>query len=97
MFQECHVAQGEGVVNLAQPRSSSTVAWHKPGVGSYKCNLDAAINSASGRNGFGMCVRNHARRFIMSHSLSTQPLLAPHEGEAFLLLMVLHWLQSHTL
>jgi hypothetical protein len=45
--------------------AAAMVRWKKPGVGRYKCNVDAAFSSSFNHMGIGICIRDEEGTFIL--------------------------------
>lgn len=86
--------------SLPHPQSAASsshdhrITWQPPGVGRYKCNIDAAFSSHVNRTGIGMCVRDAEGTFVLAKAF-TYPCIVPVAvGEALGLHSALQWLSD---
>jgi hypothetical protein len=73
------------------------IAWQKPPMDWYKCNVDAGFHKELNRITAGWCVRNHVGNFVMAGTLWQEGHLSVIEGEAYALLEALKAMQQQGL
>lgn len=90
------LSEGERVQSKS-PSSVSVhqhqVRWHKPPLGSVKCNY-AAIFKEHHCCGVGICIRDHSGHFILAKNSLVDGVLLPTEAEARACLEAISWVQD---
>ncbi|XP_024636349.1 uncharacterized protein [Medicago truncatula] len=70
------------------------ITWQLPGVGRYKCNIDAAFSSHVNRTGIGMCVQDAEGTFVLAKAFTYPCNVSVDVGEALGLHSVVQWLSD---
>nr|KYP36545.1 hypothetical protein KK1_042329 [Cajanus cajan] len=88
----------------AQARSSTQrippvhdLQWKKPHVGTFTCNIDAALFQDSSYFGYSMCIRNDHGQFLTAKTGWAHSLPPVHEAEATALLTAIQWIENLSL
>jgi ribonuclease HI len=102
MVEDWQLANAPEILASSSTHQSTTapsshqhrITWQPPGIGRYKCNIDAAFSSHVNRTGIGICVRDAEGTFVLAKA-STYPYTVPVDvGEAFGLHSALQWLSD---
>jgi len=70
------------------------ITWQPPGVGRYKCNIDAAFSPHTNRTGIGICVWDAEGTFVLAKAFSYPCTVPVDVGGALGLHSALQWLSD---
>ena len=73
--------------------SHGVVCWQRPSVGWFKCNVDAATFSYSGKNSYRAVIRNSDGVFIIARSDCFMGSFGAREAEVIGVREILNWLK----
>jgi hypothetical protein len=65
---------------------SPSLAWSKPNLGRYKCNVDPSFSNGLNKVGIYICIRDDHDRFVLARTEWISPILDVEVGKAIGLL-----------
>jgi ribonuclease HI len=86
MWEEWFTAQHLQRGQHASAQPSSSLQWHKPPEGWYKCNVDAGFHRDCNKTSGGWCLRDHNGLFVAAGTSWFEGNCSVIEGEAIALL-----------